>query len=402
MRVVIAGAGIAGLTAALSLHAAGITDVVVRESVDEIQPLGVGINILPHAVRELAELGLGDRLAEIGVPTADLTFVNRYGQVIWSEPRGLNAGYKWPQYSIHRGRLQFMLLDAVRERLGPEAVVTGSPVTELDHDADVLVGADGIRSGVRAALFPDEGAPLWSGEVLWRGTTYSKPFMTGRSMLMAGDDVQKVVVYPIAPPDPDGNVLINWAIQRRAPETTPRGDWNRPVDIGKFIHHVADWRFDWLDVPKLISAAEAVYEYPMVDRDPLPYWSTEKVTLMGDAAHPMYPTGSNGAVQAIIDARVLAYALATGRGLDFYESRRRPVTSKIVLANRQDGPEVILRTAHQRAPRGFSDIEEVMPLAEREEIALHYKQMAGFVPEVLNERPSWSVRAEEHTDAPSQ
>lgn len=402
MRVVIAGAGVSGLTAALSLHAAGITDVVVHEAADEIRPLGVGINILPHAVRELIELGLGDRLAEIGVATADLTFVNRYGQVIWSEPRGRAAGYRWPQYSIHRGRLQHLLLRAVQERLGPEAVVTGSPVTGLDHDADLLIGADGIRSAIRAALFPGEGAPLWSGEVLWRGTTYGKPFMTGRSMLMAGDDVQKVVVYPIAPPDPDGNQLINWAIQRKAPETTPRGDWNRPVDIGKFFHHVADWRFDWLDVPGLISAAEKVYEYPMVDRDPLPHWSTDRVTLMGDAAHPMYPTGSNGGTQAVIDARVLAYALATGRGVEYYEGLRRPVTNKIVLANRKDGPEIILRMAHERAPQGFSDIEEVLPLAEREQIALRYKQMAGFDPVTLNARPSWSVREGEPADAPPQ
>ncbi|MEV0195922.1 flavin-dependent oxidoreductase [Nonomuraea sp. NPDC050691] len=393
MRVIIAGAGIGGLTTALSLHAAGITDVVVHESVKEIRPLGVGINILPHAVRELIELGLGDRLARIGVPTGDLTFVNRYGQVIWSEPRGKAAGYTWPQYSIHRGRLQFMLLDAVRERLGPDSVITGSPVTSLDHDADLLVGADGVRSSVRAAMFPEEGEPLWSGEVLWRGTTYSKPFMTGRSMLMAGDDVQRVVVYPIAPPEPDGRVLINWAIQRKAAETVPRGDWNRRVEIGKFLHHVADWRFEWLDIPGLISGAEAVYEYPMVDRDPLPYWSKDGVTLLGDAAHPMYPTGSNGGTQSIIDARVLAYALATGRGVEWYEEQRRPTTAQIVASNRKDGPEVVLRMAHQRAPEGFDDIEDVMPLAEREEIATGYKKTAGFLPSVLNERASWSVPA---------
>ncbi|MFE3451311.1 flavin-dependent oxidoreductase [Nonomuraea sp. NPDC059194] len=391
MRVVIAGAGIAGLTTALSLHAAGITDVVIHESVREIRPLGVGINLLPHAVRELDELGLGERLAAIGVPSAELTYVNRHGQVIWSEPRGVAAGYQWPQYSIHRGRLQNLLLEAVLERLGPDSVVTGSPVTGLDHDADLLVGADGIRSSVRAALFPDEGEPLWSGQVLWRGTTYGKPFMTGRSVLLAGDDVQKVVVYPIAPPDSDGKVLINWAIQRQAPETQPRGDWNRRIEIDKFFHHVADWRFDWLDIPGLISAAEVVYEYPMVDRDPLPYWSTDRVTLVGDAAHPMYPTGSNGGTQAVIDARVLANALATGRGLDFYESQRREATGNIVRSNRKDGPEVIMSMVHQRAPQGFTDIDEVMTLAEREEIALSYKKTAGFVPSALNERASWSV-----------
>ncbi|MER7502557.1 flavin-dependent oxidoreductase [Nonomuraea pusilla] len=391
MRVIIAGAGIGGLTTALSLHAAGITDVVVHEAVKEIRPLGVGINILPHAVRELVELGLGERLATIGVPISEITYVNRYGSLIWSEPRGAAAGYAWPQYSVHRGRLQLMLLEAVKERLGPGAVVTGSPVTGLDHDADLLVGADGIRSAVRAALFPEEGEPVWSGQVLWRGTTYAKPFMTGTSMLMAGDDTQRVVVYPIAPPEPDGQVLINWVIQRKAPETVPRGDWNRQVALETFFHHVADWRFDWLDVPGLVSAAEAVYEYPMVDRDPLPYWSTDRVTLLGDAAHPMYPAGSNGGTQSIIDARVLAHALATGRGVAHYESLRRPVTSEIVRSNRGDGPEAVLRLAHQRAPQGFSDIEDVIPRAELEEIAMSYKRTAGFVPEELNNRPSWSV-----------
>ncbi|MFI7419851.1 flavin-dependent oxidoreductase [Nonomuraea sp. NPDC049684] len=394
-RVVIAGAGIAGLTAALSLHAAGITDVTVREAVKDIRPLGVGINLLPHAVRELIELGLGDRLARVGVETADLTFLTRRGQRIWTEPRGRAAGHAWPQYSIHRGRLQLLLLDAVRERLGPDAVVTGSPVTGLDHDADLLVGADGIRSGVRAALFPGEGEPLWGGHVLWRGTSRARPFLTGRSMIMAGDGAQKIVIYPIAPPDPDGTQLVNWAIQHRAPETVPRGDWNREVEIGKFLHHVADVRSDALDIPGLIASADKAYEYPLVDRDPLPYWSSGTaagaVTLMGDAAHPMYPTGSNGGTQAVIDARVLAHALATGQGLEFYESRRRPVTNRIVLANREDGPEVVLRLAHERAPDGFADIEEVIPRDTLEKIALHYKQLAGFEPATLNARPSWSV-----------
>jgi 5-methylphenazine-1-carboxylate 1-monooxygenase len=389
-RVVIAGAGISGLTAALSLHAAGITEVVVHEAVEEIRPLGVGINILPHAVRELIALGLGPDLAETGVETADLTFVNRFGQRVWTEPRGRAAGYRWPQYSIHRGRLQLMLLRAVRERLGAGAVVTGSPVTGLDHDADLLIGADGIRSSVRQALFPDEGRPLWGGDVLWRGTTYSTPFMTGRSMIMAGDDVQKIVIYPIAPPEPDGRQLINWAVQRRAPETTPRGDWNRLVSVHKVLPHVRGWHCDELDVTALIADTAQVYEYPLVDRDPLPYWSTEKVTLLGDAAHPMYPTGSNGGTQAVIDARVLAYSLATGRGLEFYESQRRPATNTIVLANRKDGPEIILRLAHRRAPEGFTDIEQVIPRTELEEIARHYKRLAGFDPETLNARPDWS------------
>lgn len=392
-RVIIAGAGIAGLTAALSLHAAGITDVTVREAVAELHPLGVGINLLPHAVRELIELGLGERLAAIGVATADLTFLTHRGQRIWSEPRGLHAGYRWPQYSIHRGRLQLMLLEAVRERLGPESVVLGSPVTGLDHDADLLVGADGIRSSVRRALFPGEGEPLPGGDVLWRGTTYAKPFLTGGSMLMIGDSTQKLVIYPVAPPGDDGTQLINWAIQHRTRvEGVPTGDWNQPVEVEHVLPHVRGWHCDELDIHALIEGAEQVFQYPLVDRDPLPRWSAERVTLMGDAAHPMYPTGSNGGTQAVIDARVLAYALAHGLGLGFYEEQRRPVTGGIVLANRKDGPEVILRLAHERAPGGFTDVEQVLPLAEREEIALRYKRLAGFEPATLNARHSWTVR----------
>ncbi|MEV0168744.1 flavin-dependent oxidoreductase [Nonomuraea fuscirosea] len=391
-RVIIAGAGIAGLTAALSLHAAGITDVTVHEAVAEPHPLGVGINILPHAVRELIELGLGERLAAIGVATADLTFLTHRGQRIWSEPRGLRAGYRWPQYSIHRGRLQMMLLEAVRERLGPESVVLGSPVTGLDHDADLLVGADGIRSSVRQALFPGEGEPVPGGDVLWRGTTYAKPFLTGGSMLMIGDSTQKLVIYPVAPPGDDGTQLINWAVQHRARvEGVPTGDWNQPVEVERVLPHVRGWHCDELDVQALIEGAEQVFQYPLVDRDPLPRWSAERVTLMGDAAHPMYPTGSNGGTQAVIDARVLAYALAHGLGLEFYEEQRRPVTNNIVLANRKDGPEVILRLACERAPGGFADVEQVLPLAEREEIALRYKQLAGFEPATLNARRSWTV-----------
>ncbi len=391
-RVIIAGAGIAGLTAALSLHAAGITDVTVHEAVAEPHPLGVGINILPHAVRELIELGLGERLAAIGVATADLTFLTHRGQRIWSEPRGLRAGYRWPQYSIHRGRLQMMLLEAVRERLGPESVVLGSPVTGLDHDADLLVGADGIRSSVRQALFPGEGEPVPGGDVLWRGTTYAKPFLTGGSMLMIGDSTQKLVIYPVAPPGDDGTQLINWAVQHRARvEGVPTGDWNQPVEVERVLPHVRGWHTHELDVQALIEGAEQVFQYPLVDRDPLPRWSAERVTLMGDAAHPMYPTGSNGGTQAVIDARVLAYALAHGLGLEFYEEQRRPVTNNIVLANRKDGPEVILRLACERAPGGFADVEQVLPLAEREEIALRYKQLAGFEPATLNARRSWTV-----------
>ncbi|MFF5209287.1 flavin-dependent oxidoreductase [Streptosporangium sp. NPDC000396] len=401
MRITIAGAGIGGLAAALSLHAAGFDDVVVHESTPEIRPLGVGINLLPHAVRELTELGLGDRLAEIGVATAELAYFNRYGTAIWSEPRGRDAGYHWPQYSVHRGHLQMLLLSAVVERLGARAVRTGERVTGFTPESvlvngaeatgyDLLIGADGIHSAVRAQLFPDEGPPPWNGLVLWRGTTYGPSFLTGRSMIMAGDGTQKFVAYPIAR---DGDrTLINWIAERPLDGDAPdRGNWNRPADLGEIGRHFADWRFDWLDVPSIIAGAEAAYEYPMVDREPLPYWSQGKVTLLGDAAHAMYPIGSNGASQAILDARVLAHALATA-DLAAYEQARRPATTALQLSNRRMGPEVVMRLAHERAPDGFTDIEQIVPYEERAAIAAEYKRTAGFDPVSLNERESWSVR----------
>ncbi|GAB2837826.1 hypothetical protein GCM10022221_41530 [Actinocorallia aurea] len=398
MRVIIAGAGIGGLTTALSLHAAGVTDIVVREAVPEIRPLGVGINLLPHAVRELTELGLADRVAALGVPLRELVYANRYGHVISAEDRGLSAGYRWPQYSVHRGALQMMLLAAVEERLGPDAVRRGDPVTGPGHDADVLVAADGIRSTVRAALFPDEGEPIWNGLTLWRGVTRAAPFRTGASMVMAGNGRDKFVAYPIGPAGRDGLAPINWIAERPTGESAANrslGDWNRAVPPAAVAADFADWDFGWLDAPSLIAGADQVFEYPMVDRDPLLRWTHGNVTLLGDAAHPMYPIGSNGASQAILDARVLARALATApsvaEGLAAYEEARRPATSGIVTANRGMGPELVLGLAHERAPEGFDDIEKVIPRAEREEISLRYKQVAGFAPAALNERESWSV-----------
>ncbi|MET7769806.1 DUF3237 family protein [Nocardia sp. NPDC005366] len=393
MRIIIAGAGIGGLTAALSLHAAGITDVGIDEAVPELLPLGVGINLLPHAVRELTELGLADRIAEIGVPIEELVYANPLGQVISSEERGRAAGYRWPQYAVHRGALQMLLLDAVRERLGSGAVRCGCPVTGLEHDADLLIGADGIRSTVRGALYPEEGPPIWNGLTLWRGTTLAEPFLTGRSMVMSGDGSRKFVAYPISEPDRDGRVLTNWIAERPTEGAAATGDWNRSADPETVAADFADWKLGWLDAPALIAAAESVFEYPMVDRDPLPRWTHGRVTLLGDAAHPMYPIGSNGASQAIIDARVLAHALATRRDPSFYEGQRREATAAIVRANRGLGPERVLSLAHERAPHGFDDIDAILPPEELAEISLRYQRLAGFDPASLNERPSWTVRA---------
>lgn len=412
MRVIVIGAGIGGLTTALALDQVGIDDVTVVESVREIRPLGVGINLLPHAVRELDALGLADALAAAAVETADLTYYDRFGSRIWSEPRGLAAEYRWPQYSIHRGRLQMLLLEAVRRRLGAGRVVCSARVesatssadgatvryvrdgTVESVDADLVIAADGIRSAVRAQRFPDEGPPRWNGSVLWRGVSRAQPFLTGRSMIMAGNRDQKFVAYPIEAPAADGTQLINWIAERLSPDSDALNqDWSRRVDASVFDHYFEAWAFEWLDVPALIASAHDIFEYPMVDRAPLDAWNDGRVTLLGDAAHATYPIGSNGSSQAIIDARVLAFALATrpvDAALEFYEQERLPRTRELQRVNREMGPERVMQLTHERAPEGFVDIDDVVPHAERVEIAAAYKRVAGFDPAVLNELPSWS------------
>ncbi len=406
------GGGIGGLTAALRLHAAGIA-VRVYESVREIRPLGVGINLLPHAVRELTDLGLLDALNTAGVPTGELRYFSKFGQQIWQEPRGLAAGYRWPQISIHRGALQMLLLDAARARLGAGVIRTGHHLAAFaqrddgtvearfvdrrtgapvaTESADLMIGADGIHSTVRRMLFPDEGPPQWNGAILWRAITAAAPFLTGRSMFMAGHARQKFVAYPLtSTPDASGRVLINWIAELRFDETTlaNREDWNRRGNLADFFPAFAGWRFDWLDIPNLIRHAEVIYEYPMVDRDPLDRWSFGRVTLLGDAAHPMYPVGSNGASQAILDARALADALAatadSAAALRDYEVLRRPATARITLSNRQQGPERVMQIVEERAPQGFTDRDAVISRAELEAIAVEYKQIAGFDRETLN------------------
>jgi 2-polyprenyl-6-methoxyphenol hydroxylase-like FAD-dependent oxidoreductase len=413
MTILIAGGGVAGLTAALSLHQIGVP-CRVFEAVSSPRPLGVGINILPHAVRELTELGLADALGESGIPTGELAYYSKHGQRIWSEPRGRDAGYNWPQYSIHRGVLQLMLLEATRARLGAQNVLTGYHLAGWDETAagvtahfidkrrgiqlpdevgDLLIGADGIHSVVRQTLYPNEGPPLWNGAILWRGTSRGAPFLTGRSMIMAGHEFQKFVAYPITRgAAAQGEAEINWIAERkfRPDHTWRREDWNRPGDLSDFLLAFAGWRFDWLDVPAVIQAATSCFEYPMVDRDPLDRWTFGRVTVIGDAAHPMYPIGSNGASQGILDARVLAREIRragpTPEALLTYEAERRPATSKIVLANRANGPEQVMQLVEQRAPNGFSRIEDVLTLQEQEETATRYKQVAGFDRDALNAR----------------
>ncbi len=412
VKVVIAGGGIGGLTAAMGLHARGI-DVTVYESVTALQPLGVGINVLPHAMAQLDRIGLLSTVLPLGVPTAELCFFNRFGQLIWREPRGLAAGYPVPQLSVHRGRLHMALLTEAQARLGADRVITGHALrgfeqvgdrvtVEIENradgrvttdQADVLIAADGIHSTVRRCFHPDEGLPRWSGNVLWRATTRTTGFLTGRSMFMAGRLPHKFVAYPITEPGADGMQVINWIaeLDRRDVGLADREDWNRQGVLADFLPRFEDWVWDWLDVPALIRGAEVTFEFPMVDRDPLDQWTVGRVTLLGDAAHPMYPIGSNGASQAIIDALTIAdllgdaadagaNAVAIDAALQAYDAERRPKTAAIVLSNRQHGPEVMLDLAHERAPDGFTDITTVFADGEREAIAARYKQTAGFLP----------------------
>ncbi|CAN5515031.1 flavin-dependent oxidoreductase [soil metagenome] len=411
-KVLVVGGGIGGLTTALSLHHAGF-EVVVYESVKEIKPLGVGINILPHAVRVLTNLGLQQQLKAVAVATSELVYYNKFGQKIWQEPRGEFAGYNWPQFSIHRGVFQMILLDDVKKHLGESGIHTGyhlqSCIGNANNveatfinreneqvekvEADILIGADGIHSVVRKQFYPGEGIPKFSGIILHRGTTKAKPFLSGSSMIMAGSADKKFVAYPIQTTiDEDGNQLINWIADLRvgADQNIPIRDWNKRADKEKLLAAFYDWRFDWLDVTALIKEAAAVYEFPMSDRDPLPRWSFDRITLLGDAAHPMYPIGSNGASQAILDAECLTNALLENDdafiALKQYEAIRLPATSNIVLQNRQMGPEKVMQIVEERAPNGFKHVHDIISQEELEAIVTRYKKIAGFDKEELNQK----------------
>lgn len=400
MKIAIVGGGIGGNALALSLHDAGLTDVHVYESSLQRAQLGVGINVLPHAIRELTELGLFDVLDRGAVRTQQLTYFNRFGQRIWTEPRGVAAGYKWPQLSIHRGELFDALADAVKERLGSDRVHLGLRIDDpvaLADEHDVVVGCDGVHSAVRAWMQPDEGGPLWNGVTMWRGVTEMPPFLDGRTMVVAGVLRRRMVVYPIRDLD-DGRQLVNWVAEVRTEDgrPMPRQDWDRQADVSEPFGHFADFDFGWLDVPTMIQKAAQIYVYPMVDRDPLPTWTRGRVVLLGDAAHPMYPVGSNGASQAIIDARILARELALHDSIDdallSYEQQRLPATAAVVALNRRAGPEECMEIVAQRAPDGFDRLDDVITADELVAINNRYRTVAGFDPAVLNERPSWSVR----------
>jgi 5-methylphenazine-1-carboxylate 1-monooxygenase len=411
MRIAIAGGGIGGLALALSLHHRGIA-CEVYEAVAQVREIGVGITLLPHAMRELAALGVQASIEPLGIENLESVFFNRWGQFVYREPRGRHAGYPLPEIGIHRGKLHRVLHDAVLERLGPDAVHLDARCTGVEQDgqgcalrvqdargaertvrADAVVACDGINSALRRQFYP--GEPLaFAGINTWRGVTVHRPILTGKSYLRIGSiETGKMVVYPIVDDvDGQGSQLVNWVAEIQRPGAA-MNDWNRPGDPAEVAQLFADWRFDWLDVPRLIATASQVFEYPMVDRDPVPRWTFGRVTLLGDAAHPMYPRGSNGSAQALIDARVLADELAAGgevpEALARYETRRLAPTARIVETNRTVPPDFIIMKADALSGgRPFAgSIDDLVTQDELRRISDDYKRVAGFAPEDVAGKP---------------
>ena len=414
--VLIAGGGIGGLVTALTLHQIGVP-CQVFESVPELKPLGVGINIQPNAVRELYELGLGvNELDQVGVQAMEWALVGLNGKNVYAEPRGLVAGYKWPQYSVHRGELQMLLLQTVQNRMGTDAITLGCTVTgyrnqegesgvtafirmndgeRMEFSGSVLVGADGLHSAVRAQMHPEQPPIQWGGQIMWRGTTDGIPIRTGASFVGLGTHAHRLVFYPITAPDPvTGLATINWIAEITVDnsEGWTSGDWTRKVNVEEFIHHFQDWNYDWLDVPAMLRGTETIYEYPMIDRDPVSTWIDGKVALLGDAAHVMYPVGSNGASQAIVDARELGAAFIrhglNEKALEAYDEKLCDDISAVVLRNRGAGPFGILNILDDRCDGIFDDIEDVIPREEIDQYMAAYKRSAGFAMESLNRSSS--------------
>lgn len=411
-RVLIAGGGIAGLAMGLTLHQIGVP-FTVFEAAKEMRPLGVGINIQPNAVRELFDLGFSaEDLDGVGVPAKEWALVGLNGREVYAEPRGLGAGYNWPQYAVHRGQMHMLLYETLINRAGVDAVHLGAKVASYARDGSgvtarvvtsdgervergrLLIAADGIHSAIRAQMYPDQPPIHWGGAVMWRGTVRAKPLRTESSFVGLGTHRHRMVIYPISAPDADGMSLINWIAEVTMDDSAgwQQDGWFKPVEIEEFIHHFEDFRYDWLDVPEMLRGADCAYVNPMIDRDPVPSWVDGAVALMGDAAHAMYPTGSNGASQAIVDARVIGAKMlehgVTEAALAAYDAQLCGPVSELVLRNRGAGPFGLLNLLDERCGGVFEDVEAVIPAAERADFMAKYKAAAGFAIETLNAAPA--------------
>src|SRR5712691_10297193 len=401
--IAIVGGGICGLALALNLHQRGIS-CRVYERVADVKERGVGMTMLAHAIQEFSALGLADDLLKTGIENEERCFFNRFGQLIYKEARGKFAGYKYPEIGIHRGRLHHILYNAACDRMGSDRIQANHECIGVEQDergatlffretssgrtlvparANIVVACDGINSRIRKQFYPDDDV-VFSGINTWRGITRHKPILTGRSYIRIGSIMTgKIVMYPVIDDvDENGNQLINWVAEIKQ-GTFERNDWNKPGDLRDFFHVYRDWRFDWLDVAALIERAEQILEYPMVDKDPIGRWTFGRVTLAGDAAHPMYPRGSNGAAQAAIDARTLADLLREHadprQALTAYEAARCAVTAKVVRTNREHAPDFInIKVEELVGDKPFDDLDKYITQAELRALSENYKRIAGF------------------------
>lgn len=415
-KAIITGGGIGGLAAALSLHEAGI-DVTVFESAAEIRPLGVGINLLPNACRELCDLGLQTELDRIAIRTRAMCYYTRRGKLVIRSDCGVHAGYRWPQFSVHRGEFQLLMARVFAERAGAAKLVTGHRLVHTHQDesrvtaqfagpnsddviatvqADILIGADGLHSAARKQLLPHEGRPLFSGMVTFRGSTLAPPYLGGESMIIVGDRRQRLVSYPISrQAQLQGESHINWIAAFPSADGGYEESWTNLADPMELAEHYRDWKFDWLDIPALLEATDKVLAFPVYDRDPLPRWTFGRVTLLGDAAHPLIPVSSSGAVQAIIDGRALAFALARHAdpldALQAYQTDRLPKANAVVLASRENGPDEVLEIARKKVPDDARNVHDYVNPGELKAVLDDFKEKAGLGVDTLNNRPSYQI-----------
>jgi 2-polyprenyl-6-methoxyphenol hydroxylase-like FAD-dependent oxidoreductase len=395
LHVALIGGGIGGLVTALYLQREGIS-CRVYEAAREYKPLGVGINLFPHAMRRLSELGVEPGIRRRGVEPKEFVWFNQFGQLIHQEDCGRHGGYEWPHFSIHRADLHEAIFEVVQARLGNDAVAMGRKCVHVDQDprgvtvhfeegapvsANVAIACDGFHSAVRRQFHPNEGPPAFAGINMWRGVTVNRPILSGASIVRVGPLRSGKFLCYVLRNHADGTQLINWATEVRK-DTWSENDWNKPGRLEDFIHYHEDWHFDWLDVPDFIRRSEFILEYPMVDRDPIERWTFGRVTLLGDAAHPMYPRGGNGGAQAILDAELLSRLLKTmpeEAALKAYEADRLPKTAKIVLTNRSTPPDFIIETVDQlTGGKPFSRIEDVVSRDKLVEISENYKRIAAW------------------------